>query len=96
MFRAFRRPPRRRSRARHGAGARRAGAGAGVGYSFKQRVWVWLEPPCLGAYVLSLAVLLMTGATLGDRLGRKRLVIAGMGLFVAARPRALSRGASAG
>jgi hypothetical protein len=27
-------------------------------------------------------VLLMTGAALGDRLGRKRVFIAGMGLFV--------------
>jgi EmrB/QacA subfamily drug resistance transporter len=37
----------------------------------------------VNAYVLSLAVLLMTGAALGDRLGRKRMFIAGMGLFVA-------------
>ena len=37
----------------------------------------------VNAYVLSLAVLLMTGAALGDRLGRKRLFIAGMGLFAA-------------
>jgi MFS family permease len=31
----------------------------------------------VNAYVLSLAVLLMTGAALGDRLGRKRMFIAG-------------------
>jgi len=31
--------------------------------------------------VLSLAVLLMTSAALGDRLGRRRLFTAGMGLF---------------
>ena len=37
----------------------------------------------VNAYVLSLAVLLMTGAALGDRLGRKRMFVAGMGLFVA-------------
>src|SRR6516164_4874065 len=37
----------------------------------------------VNAYVLSLAVLLMTGAALGDRLGRKRMFIAGMGLFTA-------------
>jgi EmrB/QacA subfamily drug resistance transporter len=36
----------------------------------------------VNAYVLSLAVLLMTGAALGDRLGRRRMFIAGMGLFV--------------
>jgi EmrB/QacA subfamily drug resistance transporter len=37
----------------------------------------------VNAYVLSLAVLLMTGAALGDRLGRKRLFVAGMALFTA-------------
>jgi len=37
----------------------------------------------VNAYVLSLAVLLMTGAALGDRFGRRRLFAAGMGLFVA-------------
>ena len=36
----------------------------------------------VNAYVLSLAVLLMTGAALGDRFGRERLFVAGMGLFV--------------
>src|SRR5215470_8046857 len=35
----------------------------------------------VNAYVLSFAVLLMTGAALGDRLGRKRLFIVGMGIF---------------
>jgi EmrB/QacA subfamily drug resistance transporter len=38
----------------------------------------------VNAYVLSLAVLLMTGAALGDRLGRRRLFAAGMVLFTAA------------
>lgn len=37
----------------------------------------------VNAYVLSLAVLLMSGAALGDRLGRRRLFTAGMGLFMA-------------
>jgi EmrB/QacA subfamily drug resistance transporter len=37
----------------------------------------------VNAYVLSLAVLLMTGAALGDRFGRKRMFSLGMGLFVA-------------
>jgi EmrB/QacA subfamily drug resistance transporter len=38
----------------------------------------------VNAYSLSFAVLLMTGAALGDRFGRRRLFIAGLGLFVAA------------
>jgi len=37
----------------------------------------------VNAYVLSLAVLLMTGAALGDRLGRRRMFAAGLGLFTA-------------
>src|ERR1700761_1345885 len=35
----------------------------------------------VNAYVLSYAVLLMTGAALGDRLGRKRMFMAGIALF---------------
>jgi len=38
----------------------------------------------VNAYVLSFAVLLMTGAALGDRLGRRRMFAIGLGLFVAA------------
>jgi EmrB/QacA subfamily drug resistance transporter len=38
----------------------------------------------VNAYGLSFAVLLMTGAALGDRYGRRRLFIVGMALFVAA------------
>ena len=38
----------------------------------------------VNAYGLSFAVLLMTGAALGDRFGRRRLFVAGMLLFVAA------------
>jgi EmrB/QacA subfamily drug resistance transporter len=37
----------------------------------------------VNAYVLSYAVLLLTGAALGDRLGRKRMFIAGITLFTA-------------
>ena len=35
----------------------------------------------VNAYTLSYAVLLLTGAALGDRFGRKRMFIAGIGLF---------------
>src|SRR3954463_4032131 len=38
----------------------------------------------VNAYTLSFAVLLMTGAALGDRLGRRRLFTAGLTLFTAA------------
>ena len=38
----------------------------------------------VNAYVLSFAVLLMAGAALGDRLGRRRVFAAGLGLFAAA------------
>jgi EmrB/QacA subfamily drug resistance transporter len=38
----------------------------------------------MNAYNLSFAVLLLTGAALGDRLGRRRIFIAGLSLFVAA------------
>src|SRR5215472_13550105 len=38
----------------------------------------------VNAYTLSFAVLLMTGAALGDRFGRKRMFIAGLLLFVVA------------
>ncbi len=38
----------------------------------------------VNAYTLSFAVLLMTGAALGDRFGRRRLFVIGLGLFVAA------------
>jgi len=36
----------------------------------------------VNAYTLSFAVLLMTGAALGDRFGRRRLFVVGLGLFV--------------
>jgi EmrB/QacA subfamily drug resistance transporter len=38
----------------------------------------------VNAYGLSFAVLLMTGAALGDRFGRRRLFVGGLGLFAAA------------
>jgi EmrB/QacA subfamily drug resistance transporter len=38
----------------------------------------------VNAYVLSFAVLLMTAVTVGDRLGRRRVFAAGLGLFAAA------------
>jgi EmrB/QacA subfamily drug resistance transporter len=38
----------------------------------------------VNAYNLAIAVLLMTGAALGDRFGRRRLLVAGLGVFVAA------------
>ncbi len=43
----------------------------------------------VNAYVLSYAVLLLTGAALGDRFGRKRMFVGGIALFTASarRPR---------
>src|ERR1700730_10811389 len=38
----------------------------------------------VNGYALSFAVLLMTGAVLGDRFGRRRTLCVGVGLFVAA------------
>ena len=38
----------------------------------------------VNAYTLSFAVLLMTGAALGDRYGRRRMFAIGLGLFAAA------------
>src|SRR5271169_2129378 len=37
----------------------------------------------VNAYVLAYAVLLLTGAALGDRFGRKRMFIGGIALFTA-------------
>src|SRR6476660_4052776 len=37
----------------------------------------------VNAYTLTFAVLLLTGAALGDRFGRKRLFIIGLGIFTA-------------
>ncbi|MGH6868453.1 MAG: DHA2 family efflux MFS transporter permease subunit, partial [Methylocella sp.] len=49
-----------------------------LGASMEALEWV------VNAYNLSFAVLLLTGAALGDRFGRCRMFIAGLGLFVAA------------
>ncbi len=49
-----------------------------LGASIGQLEWI------VNAYTLSLAVLLMTAAALGDRFGRRRLFVAGIGLFTAA------------
>ncbi len=49
-----------------------------LGASIEQLEWT------VNAYILSFAVLLMTGTALGDRFGRQRLFAAGIGLFVAA------------
>ncbi len=38
----------------------------------------------VNAYTLSFAVLLLTGAALGERLGRRRMLVTGLGLFTAA------------
>ena len=49
-----------------------------LGASIEELEWT------VNAYTLSFAVLLMTGAALGDRFGRRRLFVVGLGLFVAA------------
>ncbi len=50
----------------------------GLGASIEALEWT------VNAYNLSFAVLLMTGAALGDRFGRRRMFVAGLGLFTAA------------
>jgi len=49
-----------------------------LGASLAQLEWT------VNAYVLTLAVLLMTGAALGDRFGRRRMFITGLATFTAA------------
>jgi EmrB/QacA subfamily drug resistance transporter len=49
-----------------------------LGATIEQLEWT------VNAYVLSFAVLLMTGAALGDRFGRRRVFVAGLALFAAA------------
>src|SRR3954469_25786093 len=49
-----------------------------LGASVEQLEWT------VNSYSLSFAVLLMTGAALGERFGRRRMFVAGLGLFVAA------------
>src|SRR5512144_805860 len=38
----------------------------------------------VNAYTLTFAVLLLTGAALGDRFGRRRMFVVGLGIFTAA------------
>jgi EmrB/QacA subfamily drug resistance transporter len=49
-----------------------------LGASIEELEWT------VNAYILTFAVFLLTGAALGDRFGRRRMFIAGLGLFVAA------------
>jgi len=49
-----------------------------LGASVEELEWT------VNAYTLSIAVLLMSGAALGDRFGRRRLFVGGLLLFVAA------------
>ena len=49
-----------------------------LGASIAQLEWT------VNAFTLSFAVLLMTGAVVGDRIGRRRVLIAGLGLFATA------------
>jgi EmrB/QacA subfamily drug resistance transporter len=49
-----------------------------LGASIEQLEWT------VNAYILSFAVLLLTGAAFGDRFGRRRMFVAGVALFVAA------------
>ncbi|HEY2771504.1 MAG TPA: MFS transporter [Solirubrobacteraceae bacterium] len=49
-----------------------------LGASVEELEWT------VNAYTLSFAVLLMTGAALGDKFGRRRLFASGMALFIAA------------
>jgi EmrB/QacA subfamily drug resistance transporter len=49
-----------------------------LGASVEQLQWT------VNGYSLSFAVLLLTGAALGDRFGRRRMFVVGLGLFVAA------------
>jgi EmrB/QacA subfamily drug resistance transporter len=51
---------------------------ADLGASIEQLEWT------VNAYVLSFAVLLMTGAALGDRYGRRKLFVIGLGVFAVA------------
>ena len=51
---------------------------ADLGASIEALEWT------VNAYNLSFAVLLLTGAALGDRFGRRRMFVAGLALFVAA------------
>src|SRR3954453_7855275 len=60
-----------------------------LGASIEQLEWT------VNAYNLSFAVLLLTGAAIGDRLGRRRVFAGGLALFVAPPRRARSPPTSA-
>src|ERR671919_1246307 len=49
-----------------------------LGASLEQLEWT------VNAYTLTFAVFLLTGAALGDRFGRKRMFLLGVGIFTAA------------
>ena len=49
----------------------------------------------MNAYTLTFAVLLLTGAALGDRFGRRRMFVIGLGVFTLASAARRSRRASA-
>jgi MFS family permease len=49
-----------------------------LGASLQELEWT------VNAYTLSFAVLLLTGAALGDRFGRRRVFAIGLGIFTAA------------
>src|SRR6266852_2752122 len=49
-----------------------------LGVSIEELEWT------VNAYTLSFAVVLITGAALGDRFGRRRMFVAGLGVFVVA------------
>ena len=51
---------------------------ADLGASLADLQWM------VNAYTLTFAVLLITGAALGDRFGRKRVFLIGMGIFIGA------------
>src|SRR3954466_3644308 len=51
---------------------------ADLGASLQQLEWF------VNAYTLSFAVLLLTGAALGDRFGRRRMFVLGLGIFTLA------------
>ncbi len=51
--------------------------GADLGAGLRGLQWT------LNAYTLTFAVLVVTGAALGDRFGRRRMLIAGLELFTA-------------
>ena len=58
---------------------------ADLGASLTDLQWM------VNAYTLTFAVLLITGAALGDRFGRQRVFLIGMGIFIGGRRSPRSR-----